>query len=187
MRVFKRDGYWWIDFTFQGKRHRKKISKKKREAEKALASIHTRIIEGKYLEIKRNEKIKFEELTQTYLNKYSRINKKSFRRDITSIKNLNTYFKGKYIYEIKGIDIENYKTKRINEGVKCSTINRELGCLRAMLNKAVEWGLLKTIPPKIKLFKENNQIVRYLKPEEAKKLIDLAPEPLKSIIIIAQV
>jgi len=37
----------------------------------------------------------------------------------------------------------------------------------------------------VHLFKENNQRVRYLSQEEMRSLLDNAPEPLKSIIIIA--
>ncbi|MEO0301668.1 MAG: site-specific integrase [candidate division WOR-3 bacterium] len=185
MGIFKKNGNWWIDYYVNGRRKRKKIGKSKRQAEIILAKIKSQIIEGKYLDIKKNEKIKFEEMANLFLENYSRINKKSWKRDYFIIKNLNIFFGGRYIYEITNLDIENYKKKRLIEGVSYSTINRELACLRTIFNKAVEWKILRNNPPKITLYKIDNQRVRYLTLEEINSLINISPEPLRSIIIIA--
>ena len=102
-----------------------------------------------------------------------------------SINNLCKTFKGKYLCDINNIHIEYYKKNRLADGVAHATINRELACLRSIFNKAIEWKVLTQNPPKILLYKENNQRVRYLTEEEATLLINLAPEPLKSIIVVA--
>jgi len=102
-----------------------------------------------------------------------------------SINNLCKTFKGKYLCDINNIHIEYYKKNRLADGVTHATINRELACLRSIFNKAIEWKVLTQNPPKILLYKENNQRVRYLTEEEATLLINLAPEPLKSIIVVA--
>lgn len=185
MGVFKKKGEWWIDYYYLGRRYRKKIGKSKRQAEIILSKIKTQIVEGTYLDIKRNEKIRFEEMAELFLKNYSQVNKKSWKRDHASIKNLNSFFKGRYIYEINNLDVENYKRKRIADGVKHATINRELACLKTIFNKAIEWNILKTEPPKIKLYKENNQRVRYLTEEEYKKILSLCDERLRSIVKIA--
>ncbi len=185
MRVFERNGNWWIDYTFNGKRHRKKIGKSKKLAEKVLAKIQTMIIEKKYFDIKEDKEIKFKEMADLFLDNYAKSNKSSWIRDTISIKHLNEFFGEKNIGEITSFDIENYKKKRIEEGVKYATINRELTCLKTIFNKAVEWGKLNTNSPKIKLYKENNMRIRYLTETEANLLVNFAKEPLKSIIIIA--
>lgn len=112
------------------------------------------------------------------------MNKKSWKRSQLSIKYLDRFFRNKYLYEINNRDIEEYKNKRIEAGVKTSTINRELACLKMMLNKAIEWKYLKTGLPRIKLFKEDNERVRYLEKEEIKQILKIAGEPLKTIILI---
>jgi len=78
------------------------------------------------------------------------------------------------IGEIDPHAIERWRTKRLKDGRKASTVNRDLVCLKAALAKAVEWGLLETHPiAKVKLSKEdNNQAPRYLSKQEAARLID---------------
>ncbi|MGB9677308.1 MAG: hypothetical protein ACPLZ9_01705, partial [Candidatus Ratteibacteria bacterium] len=74
-------------------------------------------------------------LADLYLNNYSKVNKKSYRRDITSIKNLNTFFNGKYVYEITGIDIENYKN-RFDIVIECAGVESTLNLAEEIVNKA---------------------------------------------------
>jgi integrase len=63
-----------------------------------------------------------------------------------------------------------------------STTNRYLALLRSILIKAKdEWEWLERIP-KIKLFKEPPGRVRFLSPEEAKRLLDELPEHLLAVI-----
>ena len=186
-RVFKRGEIWYYDVFYNGRRIRRKIGKvNKRQAEKVLSKIETDIIEGKYFDIQKNEKIRFEDMANLYLKSYSSITNKpsTYKRNLKIVENLNRFFGGRYIYEIDPLSIENYKKERITQ-VKPDTINRELALLRAILNKAKEWGKLKTPVPKIKLFKVDNKRVRYLETDEEKKLIDKCPEPLKTIVIIA--
>jgi len=63
-----------------------------------------------------------------------------------------------------------------------STTNRYLALLRSILIKAKdEWEWLERIP-KIKLFKEPPGRVRFLSPEEAKRLLGELPEHLLAVI-----
>ena len=64
--------------------------------------------------------------------------------------------------------------------------NRELSCLKTLFNKAIEWGKLELNPmKKVKLWKENNQRVRYLEKEEIKRLLENCPDYLKPIVLVA--
>ena len=119
-----------------------------------LAKRKVQVIERKFLDIKKNEKIKFEAMAQLFLDNYSKVNKKSWKRDDLSVRNLNKVFSGKYIYEINNLSVEGYKRKRREDEVTVATVNREISCLRTIFNKAVEWGKLKTLPPKIKLLRK---------------------------------
>ena len=62
----------------------------------------------------------------------------------------------------------------------------ELGCLRILLNKAVEWGKLESNPiAKVRRFREPPPRERFLTRDEARRLIDAAGPALRPIIIVA--
>ena len=184
-RVYKRGKNWYIYTCYKGKIIRKAVGPDKKLAEAALKKIETQLIENKWFDIKREQKIKFPEVSKEFLEKYSKVNKRSWKRDEKIVNlHLNKFFGNKFIYEIKEKDIEEYKKERLLMGIKHSTLNRELACLKTILNKAKEWGYIEQIP-KIKLFKENNQRVRYLTEEEEERLLKIAPQPLKSMVILA--
>lgn len=95
------------------------------------------IAEGKFFDIKKEEKIPFGKMAMEYLEVYSRPNKRSSRRDEISVKHLVSFFGAKNLQEITPLDVEKYKQKRINE-VSRNTVNRELACLKHIYAKAQE-------------------------------------------------
>jgi integrase len=68
--------------------------------------------------------------------------------------------------------VDRIRVARKKEGVKNSSINRELDDLKACLNKAVEWGhITENALAKVKRYKvDNNAKVRYLTQEEEQRL-----------------
>lgn len=68
--------------------------------------------------------------------------------------------------------IEKWRSKRKQDGLKATTINRELADLKACLNRAVEWGAIDDNPIKnIRLSRIDSQAkVRYLTPEEEQRI-----------------
>ena len=188
MGIFKseRDESYYIDYYFQGRRKREKIGPNKREAEIVLGKRKAQIREGKFFDVKRNEKIKFKDFAKIYLESYSKPNKKSWQRDEASIKHLKRSFGGKYLFEISSLNIENYKRKRIEEKAMPGTIDKELGCLKHIFVKAKEWGKIKENPAvKVKLLRIDNARLRYLEEEEIKKLVNACSDHLKPIVIVA--
>lgn len=174
-----------VDLRFRGRRIRKIIGPKKKQAELFWQKIQVQIAEGKFLDVQRNQKVKFEDMAKTYIEAYSKPNKRSSRRDETSLKNLVGFFGGRCLYEITSLDIEKYRVERL-QGVTPATVNRELACLKHMLNKAKEWGKVSENPAlKVKLLKEKNRRVRYLEREEIKALLDACSEHVKPIVITA--
>ena len=62
-------------------------------------------------------------------------------------------------------------------------VNRTTELIRAILNKAMkEWKWISTVPY-IRRFKENNQRMRWLTPEEAARLLDELPDHTKAMAI----
>jgi integrase len=183
----KKDGAYWVDYRHLGKRYRKKVGKSKRQAEVVYGKIKLQIAENKYLDVKKNQNIMLPEFLDFYLRDYSYINNKpsTHYRNTRICKNLIRHFGNIHLYEITDVDIDNYKKARRERGIKLATINRELALLKAAFNKARQWKVLQTTIPEIKLFKVDNTRVRYLTEEEYHKLVDISPEPLKSIMVVA--
>ncbi len=185
MGVYKRGTTWYIDYYAGYKRRREKIGPSKRQAETVLKKRMVQVAENRFLEVERCEKIKFERMTGLYLENYSKPNKKSSRRDVTSINNLKPFFAGKYLHEITPLDMEKYKRKRQRQ-VSNATVNREVACLKHIFTKAIEWGMVQKNPgKKVKLLRERNTRLRYLDEKEIGRLYDAGAEHLKPIVIVA--
>lgn len=187
MGIYKRKDIWYIDYYANHRRIREKIGASKKLAENTLKKREVEIAEGKHLDVKKDSKTTFDELAKDFLKIHSKVNKKAlaYKRDLGLIKNLSVEFSGKKLSEITSKMVEKYKERRKKE-VSPATVNREVACLKCMFNKAIEWKEAADNPVrKVKLFKENNQRVRYLELEEIKTLLDNCPEHFKPIVITA--
>ncbi len=185
---------WYIDYRLpNGERVRERIGASKKLAETVLAKRKVAIAEGKHLDVVKKEKIKFEDFAQEYLTVHSKPNKKSWETDFHIIKNLNKYFKGKFLYEITPKDIEHFKMDRLKDTVgpqaktiSTATVNRQLDTLSGILNKAVAWGKLQSSPMKsVQSLKVPPGRLRFLEKEEIVRLLSNCTKNLKPIVVIA--
>ena len=187
MSVYQRNKIFYIDYYQHGRRLRECVGPDRKLAELALKKRKVEMAEGRFLNIKKEEQVTIEEFSKTFLELHSRVNKKPrvAIRDEQLLRNLISAFAGKYLFEITPMMIEKYKAERIKY-VKPATVNRELACLKCMLNKAIEWGKLDGNPMKrVKLFRENNQRIRYLEMEEIKKLLSVTTGNINIIVTMA--
>ena len=73
--------------------------------------------------------------------------------------------------------------------VQPSTINRELGTLTTLLNKAADEGVIATNPcskvPHLKFSEKGRARQRFLDESEINRLLDACAYPLKQIVTIA--
>jgi integrase len=65
-------------------------------------------------------------------------------------------------------------------------VNRELGLVKNLFNKMISWGLYEGENPvcKVKFKKEPRTRLRWLKPEEADRLLAACAEPLKTLVLV---
>ena len=139
----------------------------------------------------RCQKVKFEDFAKEYLNIHSKQHKKSWKTDDYLIKDLERFFKGKFLYEITPKDIEHFKIERLAEKVgkktvSPATVNRQLDVLSGILNKAVTWGKLQTSPMKsVQSLKVPPGRLRFLEKEEIIKLLSNCNKNLRPIVILA--
>jgi integrase len=67
--------------------------------------------------------------------------------------------------------VEKWRSQRLKAGIADGTVNRELAALKSAMAKAVQWKLINANPlAAVKLRKVDNARVRYLEPEEERRL-----------------
>jgi len=98
--------------------------------------------------------------------------------------------------EITPTQVDRFKDRRLEDGLKKSSINREIGLLKSMLNRAVKWCLIGAHPAKdVELFELDDTSVsdRVLSNEEETKLLAACDESelryraphLKHVVLVA--
>jgi integrase len=193
------DRIYYIDFYNKGKRVRERIGTSKKLAETTLRKRKVEIAEGRYLNKKKEIKIRFKDFASEY-RKWAEVNNKSFEKSKRwVIERLCKVFGDKLLAEITAWHVEKYKAARKQEMYEkkqiqitetqtfsLATINRELACLQHMFSKAIEWGKAETNPvSKVNFFKESKGRLRFLLPQEINRLIDCCPPHIKPIVITA--
>jgi len=183
MGIYKVGNVWYIDYYADGRRIREAVGPIKTEAKAALEARKGEIRTGKF-HLKQEKQILFEKFSDEYI-KYAKANKRSWMRDEISLKHLIPHFRGMALSKINPRHIEDYKRKRLDK-VKPATINRELTLLKFMFSLAKKWKYASENPVKeIKFFQEKQYLMRVLDKEEIKRLIKVASNPLRAIIILA--
>jgi len=182
------DKAWYVGFYQDGKRKSMKIGDVPRKvAENIKAKIIVELAEGTYLDKKKKERVLFKDFYEKDFLKYikTRCRPKTIKMYEISFRNLLPLFGDRDLSEITPLLIEHFRNKRIKE-VKPRTVNVDIGCLKHMFNKAIEWKIVSESPVKnIKRLKESNRRVRCLTPEEVKRLIEECPPYLKRVCMIA--
>ncbi len=184
--VYKRGQYWWIRYTV-GKRLIRESTKQSnyREACRMLEARKTDISRGAY-DLNKKEAPFFEEYADYFLEYYAKPNKRSWKRDVRSIKYLKAAFSGQRLSGITREHINKYKVDRMRETTMRkapparATVNRELAVLRTMFNMAKEEGKVEHNPVSGRgiLFRENNKVERILSRKEEAHLYDVCLEHL---------
>jgi integrase len=168
----KNKDIYWIDFYYEGRRYTEKVGKvSKGVAEEKLDIKRSEVIRGEWKP--KVTRTLFDKFKEQYLE-WSRGNKKrgSSLRDECSLKHLSRFFEGKALSEISSFMVEKYKLTRKEEGGGPATINRELGCLRHMLNQAIKWKRVQVNPVReVKFLKEPKEKDRILSEEEEVRLL----------------
>jgi len=187
---------WYVDFTFRGKRHRELGGFTKDQARNALIKRRAELLDvARGFKKPEAENISFEAFADKFLESHSKIEERSWRSDELSLENLKRFFERKMLRSITPEDVEHYRAARKVEAAKNSklgkpispaTANRELACLKTLLNKAVEWGRIETSPAaKVKQLKEPPARDTILTPVQARQLLELAAPSYRPVFVVA--
>lgn len=186
--------FWWIDFYYKGSRYRESSeSTRKRDAENLLAKrkyeISQHTFESPPVEIQpvTNENQTFAEFLPRYME-WAKDHKKpsTIERNYQFTEHLRPYVSDLPLSKITLIVAEDYKRDRKKQGASNATINRERGFLKAVLNKAVRWGLLEKNPLQhLEQLPESHKFNRYLTADVTRALIEACEPHLKPMIVTA--
>jgi len=199
MGAYKKNNRWYIDYYLpDGKRKREVVTVEgvdperinRQDALNALSIRKAERAQGKFDISKTNKPVLFDKFVKRYLEDYSKPNKKSWTRDITSTNALLKFFSGKNLSQITSWQVEKYKADRQREisrfgrEISKSSINRELACLKTIFNKAIDWDLVSVNPvTKVKLFPEKPNKLRVVSDQEFQNVYNNASDFLKPILV----
>jgi len=146
---------------------------------------HHKFTEEFYLPSHRGKSTSFFWMCEQYMEKHSKVNKRSWRDDEIIVKKLKDHFGNVPLVNIQPQAIEGYKASR-KGFVKEATINRELAVLKTIFAKGILWGYAHVNPVKgVKLYKEETKPIHILTVAERQKLLANSPDFLRPIMLMA--
>lgn len=159
----------------------------KEEAALALREEVARAFDREYGIKKQKERIKFKDFVEMFIENYSRVNKRSWKDDFYRLQKCIGFFGNIYLHEVAPLDIERFKSVKLDEGLTKTTVNHYLKILKRLFNIAIEWGYARENPVRrIKLYSEKDtQKERILGEEEEVRLLEAASGHLRPILVVA--
>lgn len=112
--------------------------------------------------------------------------KRSLSDDRDHLRKLDPYLRSLRLDAIDMTVLQPFiRDRKVTDGVTNATVNRALEVVRRILNLAhQEWRWLKAVP-RIRMLKEPRRRVRFLRREEADRLIEELPSHMKAIVRFA--
>lgn len=177
---------YYIRFKIDGKEyyHTVKTATNKKAAEEVEQVILGELRQGRYNLVNNKGNMPFEKIVTAY-REYSKLNKKTYKVEEGKVNRISGYFKGYSLKDITPQVVEDFKKWRKNtvigkgchkgELTKGTTVNRDLALLKKMFSIAVQNKWMDENPAlncKVKMFTEDNEIIRYLTDEEEKRLLE---------------
>lgn len=164
--------------------HTFRDAKNREEAEIAMNVLLGEFFQGRYNLVESKGKMSFDKLVQAY-REYSKLNKKTYNVEEGKVNRIAEYFKGMRLKDITPQVVEEFKKWRKNtviekgsrkgEITSGTTVNRDLAMLKKMFSIAVQNKWVEENPclnSKVKMFQEDNEIIRYLTDTEEKRLLE---------------
>ena len=125
------------------------------------------------LELKKKSILNYNDFIRKEYGPWRTSNRKGGADDIKRLmSNFSDLLGSKSLDEITPLLIERWRSKRLNEGSKPATVNRNINNLKASLSKAKEWGIIDSLPlQNIKPVKvDRSGKVRFLSKNELRSL-----------------
>jgi integrase len=180
----KNSRYWWVNLRLpNGRRLCQSTGCVGRaEAEAFVISLQSVLPNGS--EHPQAHSFAWPEAVARYLEECAE--KKSLPDDRDHLKKLEPYLRSQRLEAINMSALQFFiRNRKETDGVSNATINRALEIVRRILNLAhQDWRWIRAVP-KIRMLKEPRRRVRFLRREEAGRLLDAMPTHKKPIVRFA--
>jgi integrase len=91
--------------------------------------------------------ITFSQYIENEYSEWRLINRKSAESDLARLKvNFIKEFGNYLLQDISPLLLEKWRSKRLSQGIKPATVNRDITILKSALTKAIEWGFIENNP-----------------------------------------
>jgi integrase len=188
MSIFRRGTTWWVAFKdSNGKRVRQTTgTTSKTEAQSILASLETKVREGKFFDIRQETQVYFRDLLDRVGEHQQNLGRRSYESYFLSYaKSLRAMFGDLTLKEITPDRVQAYQMHR-SKTVSKTTANRSLAVLRRCFNLAIRWDLCLDNPvKKVDLFPESRGRIRFLAREEQEQLLDACDKRIRDLVLVA--
>jgi len=188
MSIYRRGGVWWMSFKDQhGRRLRRSTTSTSRtEALAILASMATKVREGKFFDIRQKDKVKFKDLLAQVREHEQKMGRGSYHDFYKSyFNNMEAFFGDVYLDEITPKRVEEYQFHRSAEASK-ATANRSLAVLKKVFNLGIRWDLTTLNPvKKVDFFKVPRGRIRFLSRQEQEALLRACNGHLLDVVTVA--
>lgn len=162
-----------------------------KDARDANAKYVVKKRENKLFDISPDTEMTFNDLSKWYLKQEPVKKLASFAIIKMKLKNFNAVYGNKIVADIKKVGLQNYMIKREKEGKKISTIDQDIGKVKAMISMAFDNDMVSGRTLKVfRLIKKQSKKTdgvrdRILSREEFEALVKHSTDHLKKIIATA--
>ena len=173
--VYRRGRVWWINYSAHGQLYRESSNSEVKKDAVSLLKLRLVEADAKIVDSRHPTFALGAAAVRHYYvanNRKSSIDKR--------LKNLEPYFGKMDMAVIGTTQIEAYQAIRLRKA-KPATINRELACLRLMMNRLKKRGVLRAVPP-IEMLKEDNIRTGFIDEDQLGLLLPHLPEHVRPIV-----
>jgi integrase len=189
MAVHRRDGIWWTEFELNGRNYSRSTKQTSKQAALEYeCRLRTHLYDlkraGRTKEMTLGEALDRYTETVIFTKRPAADNelRHSSKNDLLRKNVLEEYFgRDALLIEVVKLGVIADFNFHLMKRMQPQSANRHLSLLRAVLNKAYQWGALTT-PPVIPLNREQRPTNRALSELEERRLLKAVPDKLRDIV-----
>ena len=182
MGLSRRGDVWWIEFTTP---HGQRVRRSSGTDDQARAQEYLDRLKVQYWEQQRlgvKPERSWQEAAVRWVKETSY--KRSHDKDVAKLRWMDRYLGHLMLSQVTRDVIESIAARKVKDSSP-SNANRYLALIRSILRRAMdEWEWVDRIP-KVRLYREPKQRIRFLTPDEARRLLSELPEHLRDMAQLA--
>lgn len=165
---------YYVVAVINGKQRGRGAYKLKRHAEARLREVRDELAMGGG-----PREATFTEFAETWLSDYVRLNvRRRTAHDYETIVRvrLSPAFGDMMLAHIRPSDVQSFLAEMSREGLSPATINKQLVLLKAIFDRAIEWGYLRESPARfVKRLKQPHREMDFYGPDEIRRFLEACP------------